>query len=111
MSIIDTYHSSLRQHAAGRGLTMNPDWDVVEPLLQGLLVNGDRYGYRTCPCRPASGEIEKDRDIICPCEYAQADVEEYGACYCWLFVSDEWIHETIAHRQIPERRPPEKILA
>lgn len=56
------------------------------------------------------GSIEADRDIICPCVYAQDDVAEYGACYCWLFVSQAWIDGIIPHRRVPERRPPEKTL-
>ncbi|MCU0611292.1 MAG: ferredoxin:thioredoxin reductase [Candidatus Eisenbacteria bacterium] len=89
---------------------MNSDQATVEPLLQGLLANGSRYGVRTCPCRPAVGDIEKDRDIVCPCVYAEADVAEYGACYCWLFVSPAWIEGSIPHRRVPERRPPEKTM-
>jgi ferredoxin-thioredoxin reductase catalytic subunit len=56
------------------------------------------------------GDIEKDRDIVCPCVYAEADVAEYGACYCWLFVSPAWIEGSIPHRRVPERRPPEKTM-
>jgi len=107
---IERYHDVLKAHAANQGLEMNPDWDVVEPLLEGLLANGERYGLRTCPCRLALGDKEKDRDIACPCLYARADVDEYGACYCWLFVSQKWANDTIPHVQVPERRPPDKLL-
>ena len=107
---VDRYHEVLRRHAAQQGLIMNPDWEEVRPLLEGLLVNGERYGLRTCPCRPAAGDRAKDRDIACPCVYAAPDVEEFGACYCWLFVSPEWIDGTVPRRQVPERRPPEKTL-
>jgi ferredoxin-thioredoxin reductase catalytic subunit len=84
--------------------------EIVEPLLMGLLTNGERYTYRTCPCRPATGVFEKDKDIICPCAYAKPDIEEHGACYCWLYVSQDWLDNKIPHKQIPERRPPEKTL-
>lgn len=104
------YHRILTEHAAKQGLTMNPDWAVVEPLLAGLLTNGQRHGLRTCPCRMAYGDQEKDRDIVCPCVYARPDVDEHGACYCHLFVSQDWIDGRIPHKQIPERRPPEKTL-
>jgi len=107
---IETYQETLRKHAESRGLIMNPDQATVRPLLEGLLANGERYRLRTCPCRPAVGDIENDRDIVCPCVYAEADVTEYGACYCWLFVSPEWIEGSIPHRRVPERRPPEKTL-
>jgi len=108
--MIDKYQETLRKHAAGLGLQMNSDQATVLPLLEGLLQNGARYGLRTCPCRLAHGEKELDRDIACPCLYAKADVEEYGACYCHLFVSDEWLKNPASRRRVPERRPVEKTL-
>jgi ferredoxin-thioredoxin reductase catalytic subunit len=107
---VERYHEVLKAHAAKQGLIMSPDMSEVWPLLEGLLENGERYGLRTCPCRPALGDRKKDADISCPCLYAKPDVEEFGACYCWLFVSQEWIDGAVPHRQIPERRPPEKTL-
>ena len=110
MMSVDRYREILQKHAEKQGLTMNPDSEVVLPLLEGLLTNGERYGLRTCPCRPAHGEKDKDIDIVCPCVYAKPDVEEHGACYCWLFVSEEWASGDRPHIQVPERRPPEKTL-
>ncbi|MEM3551946.1 MAG: ferredoxin-thioredoxin reductase catalytic domain-containing protein [Candidatus Bathyarchaeia archaeon] len=40
----------------------------------------------SCPCRLASGILELDRDIICPCDYRDLDVAEFGACYRGLYV-------------------------
>jgi len=110
MMPVEKYHETLKKFAPKQGLILNTDWDVVRPLLEGLLANGDRYGYRSCPCRPAIGTMEKDKDIICPCDYAKPDIEEYGACYCWLYVSQDWNEGKTEHVQIPERRPIEKIL-
>jgi rubrerythrin len=59
----------------------------------------------------ASGDFETDRDIICPCDYRDPDVAEYGSCYCCLYVGDE-IHEGRKEaRAIPERRPYAKQTA
>ncbi|MDW7679514.1 MAG: ferredoxin-thioredoxin reductase catalytic domain-containing protein [bacterium] len=110
MTSVEKYYQALKKFAPTQGLTLNPDWEIVQPLLEGLLANGERYGLRTCRCRPASGEKEKDRDIVCPCVYAKPDIEEFGACYCWLYVSQDWIDKKVPHRQIPERRPPEKTF-
>jgi ferredoxin-thioredoxin reductase catalytic subunit len=77
---------------------------------KGYYFNKERYGYMGCPCRLVSGDKENDRDIICPCVYRTPDVEEYGSCYCNLYVSKEWNEEKIPHAYVPERRPPEKIL-
>jgi ferredoxin-thioredoxin reductase catalytic chain len=107
---VDQYYEVLKKFAPKQGLILNNDWETVKPLLLGLLANGERYGYRSCPCRSAIGNLEKDKDIVCPCVYAKPDIEEYGACYCWLYVSDDWNAGKVPHVQVPERRPVEKIL-
>ena len=110
MMSVEKYYEALKKFAPTQDLILNPDREIVEPLLEGLLINGERYGLRTCPCRPAAGNPEKDSDIVCPCVYAKPDIEEFGACYCWLYVSQDWIDKKMPHIQIPERRPPEKTL-
>lgn len=75
-----------------------------------MIKNKERYGYMVCPCRLASGDKEKDKDIICPCEYRISDVEEFGSCYCNLYVSKEWNQGSIDKEYVPERRPPEKMF-
>ncbi|MBN2011762.1 ferredoxin:thioredoxin reductase [candidate division KSB1 bacterium] len=110
MTDVEKYHESLKKYAPKQGLILNKDWNIVKPLLEGLLANGARYGYRSCPCRPAHGELKKDKDIICPCIYAKPDVDEHGACFCELFVSDDWNDSKVPHVIVPERRPIEKIM-
>jgi ferredoxin-thioredoxin reductase catalytic subunit len=78
-------------------------------LLEALLTNKARYGYMACPCRLASGNREADKDIICPCVYREPDVEQFGSCYCNLYVSKAWNDGSIEHAYVPERRPPEKM--
>ncbi len=92
-----------------KGYYFNDDMDHTLLILEGLLVNRERYGYMTCPCRLACGDREWDEDIICPCDYRAPDVEEYGSCYCNLYVSKEWNEGNTPHEYVPERRPPEKI--
>lgn len=96
---------------ARRGYCFNSDEAMTAPLLEQLLATKDRYGYMACPCRLANGAYEADKDIICPCVYREADVREYGCCFCGLYVSAAWNEGHIAHTAcIPDRRPPEKIL-
>ncbi|MDH5636376.1 MAG: hypothetical protein OEY47_06915, partial [Candidatus Bathyarchaeota archaeon] len=76
--------------------------------LEGLKRNEERYGYPSCPCRLASGKFEFDRDITCPCDYRDPDVEEYGACYCALYVKKELYEGKTPILPVPERRPSEK---
>jgi len=102
-------YEKLRKAQAPKGYLFNRDKEFVMELLNALLVNKQRYGYMSCPCRLASGDKEKDRDIICPCVYRAKDVEAYGSCYCGLYVSEEWNADKIPYVYVPERRPPEKI--
>jgi ferredoxin-thioredoxin reductase catalytic chain len=94
----------LKKYAESQGIQLNKDREYVLEILEGLLRNESRYGYRSCPCRLATGIREKDADIICPCAYRNPDLEEYGSCYCRLYVSNEWNEEKIEHRKVPERR-------
>ena len=90
------------------GYYLNPDQKFLRDLLEGLKSNDERYGYPSCPCRLASGKIEFDRDIICPCDYRDPDVEEYGACYCALYVRKALFEGKTSIQPVPERRPQEK---
>jgi ferredoxin-thioredoxin reductase catalytic subunit len=94
-----------------KGYFFNHDSHMVMQLLEMLLVNKERYGHMACPCRLASGNYEMDKDIVCPCVYREPDVTEYGTCYCGLFASREWNEGKMPTRLVPERRPPEKVLA
>jgi len=88
------------------GYLFNPDPVIVHELLNGLLINRKRYGYMACPCRLASGDREKDSDIICPCRYREPDVNEYGRCYCGLYVNEAWKMGRLPSIPVPERRHP-----
>jgi ferredoxin-thioredoxin reductase catalytic subunit len=90
----------------GYHLTPNPE--LLQGLLEGLKTNEERYGYPSCPCRLASGNLDLDRDIICPCDYRDPDVQQYGACYCRLYVNDKVYQSKDELPTVPERRPLEK---
>ena len=88
-----------------KGYYFSNDNERVSDLLQALLTNKERYGYMCCPCRLASGDRKRDKDISCPCVYRESDVKEYGSCYCNLYVSREWNEGKIPRPYVPERRP------
>ncbi|MFH0897271.1 MAG: ferredoxin-thioredoxin reductase catalytic domain-containing protein [Candidatus Bathyarchaeota archaeon] len=90
------------------GYFLNPDPEFLGNLLEGLKQNEERYGYPSCPCRLSSGKLEFDRDIICPCDYRDPDVLEYGYCFCALYVRRDVFDGKIPVVPIPERRPIEK---
>jgi ferredoxin-thioredoxin reductase catalytic subunit len=107
--IPDELYEMLKKVQEPKGYFFNKNKEWVLNILKDLLINKDRYGYMSCPCRLASGDREKDRDIMCPCFYREADVKEYGSCYCNLYVSREWNEGKIENQYVPERRPPEKM--
>ena len=102
---IEHMHERLSADAEKGGYNLNPDEDFAKELVESLLVNQERYGYWSCPCRLAAGDKDEDLDIICPCDYRDADVDEHGACYCALYVSDDIAGGEAETEPIPERRP------
>ena len=104
---VDILHDTLLKIQEPKGYYFNRDREKTFQLLRALLVNKDRYGYMSCPCRLAAEDRQKDLDIICPCVYREPDVQEYGSCYCNLYVSREWNEGTIERHLVPERRSAE----
>jgi ferredoxin-thioredoxin reductase catalytic chain len=99
----------LKKAQEPKGYFFNKDRDRVNDLLTALLLNKERYGYMACPCRLASGDRKLDQDILCPCVYRTLDVEEFGSCYCNLYVSKDWNEPQAPHPYVPERRPVTKL--
>ena len=104
---VSRLYQRLDREAEQGGYHLNPNREFTRGLVEGLLKNEGRYGYWACPCRLAAGVKEQDLDIICPCDYRDPDLEEYGTCYCALYVSREVLEGKRKLAPIPERRPPE----
>jgi ferredoxin-thioredoxin reductase catalytic subunit len=90
-----------------KGWVLNRDSQTLEDLIEGLHQNMDLLGYYNCPCRDSENDRNLDRDIICPCRYAEPDIKEYGYCYCSLYF-DPSFSQDIEVKMIPERRPERK---
>ena len=105
----ERFYEILKKTQEPLGYYFNKDYEWTLSIIGDLIVNKTRYGYMACPCRLASGNREKDRDIICPCAYRAEDVKEYGSCYCNLYVSKEGNEGAVLSVYVPERRPPEKM--
>lgn len=105
-STIENTFVKLKRDAEKFGYNLNPDTEFTKALITGLLINEKRYGYWACPCRLATGDNVKDIDIICPCDYRDTDVSEFGACYCALYVSEQVVKGERKLTSIPERRVP-----
>ena len=108
MNSIKEIEAELVAEAEKTGYTLNPDREILEGIIEGLTINEERLGYWSCPCRMPSGDRLADADIICPCEYRDPDLEEYGRCFCALYVTQDYIDKGMPTDPIPERRPEKK---
>lgn len=90
--------------AKKQGWELNPDKEFTDSLITGLTTNWNRYSYYLCPCRDSDGSREADANIICPCVYAKADVEEYGHCFCALYLRKGFSGSGGVPGGIPDRR-------
>ena len=107
---VEKLYKKLDKDALMSGYNLNPDISFTKELVRGLLANIKRYGYQACPCRLATGNKEDDLDIICPCDYRDSDLNEYGTCYCALYVSKKVVEGEQEVGPIPERRPSKKEI-
>ena len=94
-----------RMVAEHQGWKLNRDTEFLESLVEGLTSNYNRYDYYLCPCRDTGGGREADKDIICPCVYCKPDQEEYGHCFCALYLTKEFHASGAEPAGIPERHP------
>jgi len=101
---IDDLYEKIKKDGQSYGYPLNPDAQFCKDLVKGLIINEGRYGYQSCPCRLSAGDIGKDRDIICPCDYRDSDLNDYGACYCALYVVEDIVNGKKNLTSIPERR-------
>ncbi len=108
---VEKLFERLDQEAESAGYHLNPNKEFTLGLIEGMLVNERRYGYWACPCRLASGKKPEDLDIICPCDYRDPDIAQYGTCYCGLYVSQDVVDGKRKVTRIPERRPAERMSA
>lgn len=103
----ETLMTRLSHEAEQGGYHLNPDQEFVLDLMDGLLTNLERHGYPACPCMEAEGTRAEDLDILCPCDYRDADLEEHGSCYCALYVSPAVSRGEAEARPLPLRRDPD----
>ncbi|MDQ7797698.1 MAG: ferredoxin-thioredoxin reductase catalytic domain-containing protein [Candidatus Edwardsbacteria bacterium] len=107
MRKIKEIEAEVRELADKEGYLLNPDREILEGIIEGIAVNEEKLGYWNCPCRRASGDRMQDQDIICPCQYRDPDLAEYGRCYCALYVTQEYVDQGSSPEPIPERREKE----
>ena len=74
------------EHADKEGIKLNPNENIVQGVVKGLIRNKEKHGEFYCPCRFVTGDKEKDKEIICPCVFHLKEIEKDGKCHCGLFV-------------------------
>ncbi len=103
-------YEKFKKEAEETGYNVSADVEFVEMLLKNIDINIERYGYGACPCRLASGNREEDLDLICPCDYRDSDLNDYGACFCALYVTQDVLDGKKKLTSIPDRRLEELAL-
>ncbi|MHA1973965.1 MAG: ferredoxin-thioredoxin reductase catalytic domain-containing protein [Candidatus Hodarchaeales archaeon] len=104
---IDDVKKYVQKIAERNDWKLNPNEEMFNDLVEGLMTNFNRLGYYNCPCRDSQEDRKKDRDIICPCKYAKEDIKEFGHCYCALYFDKDFdFSQEIT--MIPERRPSQE---
>jgi len=76
------------KYAQENGFRLNPDAESVRRIIEGLLHNEEKYGWRYCPCRRVSGNPTDDAKNICPCAYHKDEIARDGRCLCGLYLSN-----------------------
>lgn len=84
-SVENELYLNLKMHAEEEGLVLNPDSEILEKVIKGMVKIKEKKGEFYCPCRLVTGNKEIDDKIICPCEYHKKEIEEHGHCHCYLF--------------------------
>ena len=80
---------SITAYAKKHGFRLNPEDKKLENVIKGLARNKLRFGEQYCPCRIRSGDVEKDKKIICPCVYHEDEIKEQGSCHCNLYFDNK----------------------
>lgn len=95
----------IKRVASTRGWILHNNADgTLDMLIDGLTRYFNNVGYYNCPCRDTFEDFKMDRDIVCPCDYAEPDISEFGRCYCALYF-DAKFDFSKPIEMIPERRP------
>ena len=85
----ERFRKGSEKYAQKAGYALNPDTKIVDTIVKGLARNRSKHGRAYCPCMFVSGDPDKDKEIICPCQIHKEDIEKHGKCHCGLFVKAE----------------------
>lgn len=82
------FRAAIEQLSEKREFQVNPDNEKVAQLLEGVFNNEENHGLKYCPCRMIEKDLEKDLQLICPCNFLIHETykdKDDGECWCGLF--------------------------
>lgn len=82
-------HRWIKKYTAQKNYALNPSWMMSTNLEIWLSEMEATFGKRYCPCFEPSGDEKLDRQMMCPCEFIEDEIKEYGTCHCALFGSPD----------------------
>jgi ferredoxin-thioredoxin reductase catalytic subunit len=77
----------IQKYTEQKNYALNSSWMMTTHLEIWLSEMEATFGKRYCPCFEPSGDAELDKKMLCPCEFIEDEIKEYGTCHCALFGS------------------------
>ena len=66
---------------------LSPDLQIIDNVAIGICLNEKDYGLKLCPCRLRDGSRNRDKELICPCNFKSQNMwKKESRCWCGLFV-------------------------
>ena len=79
----------MQKYIVQKKYALNPSWMMTTNLQIWLSEMEATFGKRYCPCFEPSGDAQLDKKMLCPCEFIDDEIKEYGTCHCALFGSQD----------------------
>ncbi|SFV61803.1 Rubredoxin [hydrothermal vent metagenome] len=75
----------MQKYIKKNNYALNPDLMMTTNLKVWISEMQATFGQRFCPCFEPSDDKELNKKMMCPCEYVEDEIKEYGTCHCALF--------------------------
>ncbi len=75
----------MEKYCEQKGYAINPNWMMATNLKSNLCEMEATFGKRYCPCFEPSDDATLNKKMMCPCEFVEDEIAEYGTCHCALF--------------------------
>ncbi len=77
----------MKKYIVQKNYALNPSWMMSTNLQIWVSEMEATFGQRFCPCFEPSSDATLNKKMMCPCEYIEDEIKEYGTCHCALFGS------------------------